>query len=101
MDPFSVYVSGNYAYVASFDSNALEIVDVSNPANPVHKGSISNGAGGALLNGPVSVYVSGNYAYVASMASNALEIVDVSNPANPVHKGSISNGAGGALLNNP
>jgi uncharacterized delta-60 repeat protein len=93
-------MSGNYAYVASFNSNALEIVDVSNPASPVHKGSISNGAG-ALLNGPTSVYVSGNYAYIGSAYSNALEIVDVSNPASPVHKGSIVNGAGGALLNNP
>jgi hypothetical protein len=99
--PQSVYVSGNYAYVASANSDALEIVDVSNPANPVHKGSIVNGAGGALLHWPESVYVSGNYAYVASWGSNALEIVDVTNPANPVHKGSIVNGAGGALLSDP
>ena len=55
--------------------------------NPVHKGSITNGAGGALLSTPRSVFVAGNHAYVASSASNALEIVDVSNPANPVHKG--------------
>ena len=70
-------------------------------SNPVHKGSIVDGAGGALLGNPLSVYVSGNYAYVASQSSGALEIVDVSNPANPVHKGSISNGAGGALLGDP
>jgi hypothetical protein len=100
-DPVSVYVSGNNAYVASSNSNALEIVDVSNPANPVHKGSIVDGTGGARLNDPVSVYVSGNYAYVASLGSDALEIVDVSNPANPVHKGSIVDGAGGARLNDP
>ena len=98
--PWSVYVSGNYAYIADAGSNALEIVDVSNPANPIHKGSISNGAGGALIQEPFSVYVSGNYAYLTSI-SNALEIVDVSNPANPVHKGSIVNGTGGALLNGP
>jgi len=48
----SVYVSGTYAYVASSESNALEIVDISNPALPVHKGSIVNGAGGALLSLP-------------------------------------------------
>jgi hypothetical protein len=61
--------------VASALSNAFEIVDVSNPAVPVHKGSVVNGAGGALLNYPVSVYVSGNNAYVASGMSNALEII--------------------------
>ena len=36
-------VSGNYAYVASYQSNALEIVDISNPAVPVHKGKLVNG----------------------------------------------------------
>ena len=55
----------------------LEIVDVSNPASPVHKGSIINGTGGALLNGAFAIYVSGNYAYIASYDSNALEIVDI------------------------
>jgi len=98
---YGVYVSDNYAYVASTGSNALEIVDISNPASPVHTGSIVNGAGGALLNSPNSVFVSGNFAYVASTGSNALEIVDISNPASPVHTGSIVNGAGGALLNSP
>ena len=63
--------------MASYSSNALEIVDISNPAAPVHKGSLANGAGGALLNQPISVFVSGNYAYVASFSSNALEIVDL------------------------
>ncbi|MDD5188451.1 MAG: PKD domain-containing protein, partial [Methanoregula sp.] len=99
--PNSVYVSGNYAYVTSQYGNALEIVDVSDPAAPVHKGSIVNGTGGALLDEPYSVYVSGNYAYVASANSNALEIVDVSIPAAPVHQGSIVKGDGGALLDSP
>ena len=56
---------------------------------PIHKGSIVNGTGGALLDGPAKVKVSGNYAYVASYQSNALEIVDISNPAVPVHKGKL------------
>ena len=99
--PNSVFVSGNYAYVASFASNALEIVDVTNPAAPVHKSSLTNGTGGALLSEPWCVFVSGNYAYVASRASNALEIVNISNPAAPVHAGSLSDGTGGALLSAP
>ena len=87
--------SGNYAYVASFSSNALEIVDISNPANPTHSGSIVDGSGGALLNNPDGVFVSGNYAYVTSAGSNALEIVNVTDPANPTHSGSIVDGSGG------
>jgi hypothetical protein len=99
--PNSVFVSGNYAYVASFASNALEIVDVTNPAAPVHKSSLTNGTGGAVLSEAWSVFVSGNYAYVASRGSNALEIVNVANPAAPVHAGSLTDGTGGALLSSP
>ena len=97
--PSSVFISGSYAYVASFGSNALEIIDVSNPAAPTHKGSLTNGTGGAVLTGPRSVTVSGNYAYV--VGGSALEIVDISNPAAPTHKGSLTNGTGGALLSSP
>ncbi|MGA2122563.1 MAG: PKD domain-containing protein, partial [Methanoregula sp.] len=99
--PASVFVSGNYAYVASPNSEALEIVNVSNPAHPFHTGSITNGAGGAVLVSPQSVFVSGNYAYVASEGSNALEIVNITNRSAPVHMGSLSNGAGGAILSLP
>ncbi|MEO8638008.1 MAG: hypothetical protein ABI430_03870, partial [Candidatus Taylorbacteria bacterium] len=96
----SVFVSGNYAYIASA-AGTLEIVDISDPKNPVHKGSLANGVGGAALETPQSVFVSGNYAYVASRDSNALEIVDISNPSAPVHKGSLANGVGGAALSGP
>ena len=96
--PESVYVSGNYAYIASHDSWALEIVNISNPASPVHTSSIIAGTGGANLQCPNSVYVSGSNAYVACDCGNALEVVDISNPTSPTHKGSITDGTGGALL---
>ena len=94
MTPRSVYVSGDYAYVASHGSNALEIVDVTNPAAPVHKRSF-------YLMSPQSIFISGNYAYVAEgFGSNGLEIIDVTNPASPVLKGSIANCVN-VLLSNP
>jgi hypothetical protein len=95
-EPASVFVSGNYAYVASTLSQALEIVDVTNPATPVHKGSLQNGT--AYLASPVSVFVSGTLAFVG--CTGGLEIADISNPAAPVHVGSLLNGVGGALLSN-
>jgi hypothetical protein len=72
--------------VASAFSNALEIIDISNPAAPKHFGSLTDGDGGADLFQPMSVYVLGNYAYVTTHR-NALEIIDISNPAMPIHKG--------------
>ena len=93
--PHGVFVSGNYTFVASSGDDALEIVDVSDPATPFHIIRVDDGSGAApYLNGSQSVYIYGNYAYVVSLSSNALEIVDVTNPAIPVHKGSILDGGG-------
>jgi hypothetical protein len=97
-NPYSVYVQGNYAYVVSFTGHSFEVIDISNPAAPVHVAGLANGANGAKLTNPRSVFVLGNYAYVASEGSNALEIIDVSNPAAPIHAASIINGTNGALL---
>ena len=87
--PAGLFVAGNYTYVASHGSDALEIVNVTNPASPVHAGRLDDGSGIApFLDDPLSLFISGNYAYIASSASNdRLEIVDVTDPANPVHKG--------------
>ena len=55
----SVFISGKYAYVVGCD--ALQILDISDPAVPFTKGNLTNGTGGAKLSAPASVYVSGNY----------------------------------------
>jgi prepilin-type N-terminal cleavage/methylation domain-containing protein len=104
--PYSVYVSGNYLYAIDANLNSLVISDISNPAAPVYKGKIVDGAGDASLYNPSAVFVSGNYAYVT--ASGALEIIDVSDPQHPVHAGKIFDGEGsntnfphGAYLSSP
>ena len=38
--PNYVAVSGSYAYVAAFLSDSLVVVDISNPASPVIRGSV-------------------------------------------------------------
>jgi hypothetical protein len=88
--PISVWVSGNYAYILSWVTFSLEIVDVSDPAKPVHKSKIEAWDHGTLLDNAKSVAVSGDYAYVTSTGNNALEIIDISDPARPVHKTSIN-----------
>jgi len=100
-NPYRVTIANNYAYIASYNSSALEIVNLTNPSAPVHEGRIVNGTDGALLNGAIDVAVSGNYAYVASYLSNALEIVNITTPSAPFHEGQIVNGTDGALLMNP
>jgi len=90
-----------YLYVASAGSNALEIVNITNPAAPSHMGSIVTGTDGALLSNPQSVTVAGYNAFVTSKGYDALEIVDISNQSAPVHRGSLAKTADVAWLNEP
>jgi hypothetical protein len=74
-----VQVVGNYAYVADGDSG-LQIIDISNPQNPIFKGNYDTPSISYDLK------VVGNYAYVADNHSG-LQIIDISNPQNPILKG--------------
>jgi len=94
----SVFVSQNYAFIVSKCSNSLEIIDISNPKNPMFIGRFFNEG---LMDKPSSIFVSGNYAYITSSGSNTLSILDISNPANPIQVGNLASGANGALIEKP
>jgi len=87
-----VEVSWNYAYVTAYGSNAIEIIDISDSANPVHVSSIT-------MTNSVKLYwaywlkISGNYLYVASYSDDDIEIINISDPVNPVHVTNIANKA--------
>jgi hypothetical protein len=75
----AVFVSGNYAYVAAC-SSGLQIINISDPANPVYSGSYHAAT-------PItSICVSGDYAYTANADSGIL-ILNISNPVNPTYVG--------------
>ena len=74
----SVFVEGDFAYIASTNSDALEVVNISNPSSPTHKAKVVDGIGGVALNDPHSVFVQGNYAYVTATGSQALTVIDIS-----------------------
>src|SRR3989339_685373 len=77
-DPFVIFVSGRYAYVANSASSTMTIIDISKPTVPVQVATVSVG------NSPRSVFVSGRYAYVGNRASGTISVVDISNPLSPV-----------------
>jgi hypothetical protein len=91
----NVAISGDYAYLTGYWWTgtlgyflALQVIDVSNPANPVRVGSFqTNGSAVAGL------AVSGSHAFLGgSMWTNStyvqgLHVIDVSNPANPLAVG--------------
>lgn len=80
-----IFVSGNYAYVASEGSNTVAIIDISNKKVPVIVGSV----GGADFDGARNIAVSGQYAYVTNYRNNSLRVIDISNPVAPVVVGGI------------
>ncbi|MFA6397230.1 MAG: immunoglobulin-like domain-containing protein [Candidatus Paceibacterota bacterium] len=91
--PRDVFVQGNYAYIASSGSHALEIIDITNKATPIHTGVIYSdflSGSGATLNSPSSVFVLDNYAYLTSGTPGSLEIIDITNKATPVHMGVVN-----------
>jgi len=93
MFPESVYIQGNYLYVAeqgqtdlvngvqNLNGNYLEIFRISTSATRplIPVSSIASQAAQ-----PNKVYVSGNYAYLLDWAGSTVEVIDISNPAAPI-----------------
>jgi hypothetical protein len=79
----AVDVSGNIAYFGN--GGYLEVVDISDPANPIELGKVLSTS---VVYG---VAVSGSYAYVANGAGG-LRIIDVSTPSGPVEVGFFDTG---------
>jgi hypothetical protein len=75
---FSVYVKGNYAYLAGSDK--FHVLDISDPSSPNRVGMCVYSGSGR------NIHVSGNYAYIAAV-QGGLQIIDVSKPTAPTHIG--------------
>lgn len=75
----SLDVVGNFMYLSMGAGPGFQIVDISDPTNPVDRGS-------AEISGVNATHVVGNLAYLAN--GSELTIADVSNPARPTVRGS-------------
>jgi len=80
----NVHVYGNYAYIATeLDGSELQIVDISNPTNPVllGTGSTTNSYAASDL-----ALISSKYLLVGSYSSTLgyIDVFDISEPTNPV-----------------
>ena len=85
----SVFVQGDYAYVAAERDDIFQVIDISDPNSPVGVGQLADG-GALALNGPADVFVQGNYAYVTSIFDNGFQVIDISDPTNPVGVGRLT-----------
>ncbi len=71
----SIYVKDNYVYLCVY-RRALEIVDVTDPANPIQASRIP------LYGRADDIVVGGSFAYLGCYGAG-LQIVDISDPYNP------------------
>ncbi len=83
-NPVWLLVEWNYAYVSSYGSNALEIINISDTSNPIHQWSIADHSTNNELWGSWDVSKKWNYVYVSWYGDSWIEVVDVSDPSNPV-----------------
>ncbi len=84
-----VHINGNYAYVAALGTG-LQVVDISDPQNPIIAGSVDMPYSGRAWD----VFVKEGFAYVTNDVGTfdnqhfRLEVIDIGNPQNPVIIGS-------------
>ncbi|MEM9336884.1 MAG: hypothetical protein AAGA35_03455 [Patescibacteria group bacterium] len=87
-----VVVQGQYAYVLSgIVDDGLQIIDISDPTNPVGIGAVSNAT---TLSAPRGLAVRGNYAYIASQA-DYFTVVDIADPTAPEIVAAVLDGTNG------
>ena len=97
----TVAIAGiTYALVAAHDDNGIELINISDPANPVATKSITDGTGGfdtlAAASEITTTNINGNtYALVTARDDNGIQIINITDPANPSATASITDGAGG------
>ena len=93
--------ASTYAAVTSASADGLQLVDVSDPSNPVAAGQLSD-TESLLLDDPIGIAVftagASTYAAVASASDDGLQLVDISNPSNPVAAGQLSDAYNPSVL---
>ena len=82
-----------YALMAGFGAGVVQVVDITDPANPLPVTGIMNGQDGFVLDGPSGIAVldiqDKTYALVANLLGGSIQIIDVTDPANPLPVASV------------
>lgn len=91
------------AFISSWESDCLEIVNIADPTNLLHVSRFNNGESGATVSTPKCVVAEGDYVYIggAGTPSHYITIIDVSNPVIPVFVRTIFSGDDGITLYYP
>lgn len=94
-------IDGDYMYSASFWWSSVWVFDITDSANPIHTGSISDDHTSNELFGAWGVVKSWDYLYVSWYSDDGIEVVDVSDPNNPTGVARVTKNDGVVELDNP
>lgn len=100
-NPIWLVVEWDYAYVASYWSSWLEILNITDTANPTHQWTITDDSSNNELWWPWDLSKKWDYVYVSAYWDSWLEVVDVSDPSNPVGVAKILDNSTTIELQNP
>lgn len=85
--PQDVFVVDDIAYLTSLGFlfggtiSHLNIINVSNPSNPIEIGTFSNESS---ISGAQAIYILDNISYITARSNNSLTVINVTNKTNPV-----------------
>ena len=86
-----------YALVASYYSNGVQIINITDPYNPTSASSVNDGTGYPILDGARSITTVAIgisiYALVTTFHDDSVQIINIDNPYNPIIASSITDGA--------
>lgn len=107
LTPVSLYIQGDYAYIASYGSEFLNIFNISNPLAIAFVGEVDYTI--PPIGFPCYVIVDGNYAYISDWSGSgappyfggSFMIADVTNPAAPFREGRIGGQGAPNHMNTP
>ena len=99
--------SKTYALVAAYNSDALQILDITNVSSPIPVSNVTDDVGGfTKLDKPTAVAVanidSKTYALVTAEADHSVSIINITDPQNPILASHVTDGVGDfTKLENP
>ena len=89
--------SSTYALVAGYTSDAIQIIDITDPASPSATARATDGSTFARLNGPtdIEIFYQGTktFAIVAAQVDNGVQVIEITSPSSPASIGSVSDGS--------
>ena len=88
--------SSTYALVAASDDNGVQIIDITDPYNPIPASAITDGDDYTKLSGATYITTvtidSSTFALVAAFDDSGVQIIDITDPYNPIPASAITAG---------